>query len=70
MGIHVLAEGAETREHIDFLRAIGCEKIQGYYYSRPMPYELLREQFQEAGWQVETLPEEQALDAAAKLSDA
>ena len=64
MGIHVLAEGAETKEHIDFLRAIGCEKIQGYYYSRPMPYELLREQFQEAGWQVETLPEEQALDAA------
>ena len=63
MGIHVLAEGAETKEHIDFLRAIGCEKIQGYYYSRPMPYELLREQFQEAGWQVETLPEEQALDA-------
>lgn len=59
MGIHVLAEGAETKEHIDFLRAIGCEKIQGYYYSRPMPYELLREQFQEAGWQVETLPEEQ-----------
>ena len=64
MGIHVLAEGAETKEHVDFLRAIGCEKIQGYYYSRPMPYELLRERFQEDNWQIETLPEEQALDAA------
>lgn len=64
MGIHVLAEGAETKEHVDFLRAIGCEKIQGYYYSRPLPYELLREHFQEDNWQIETLPEEQALDAA------
>lgn len=64
MGIHVLAEGAETKEHVDFLRAIGCEKIQGYYYGRPMPYELLREHCKNTGWQIETLPEEQALDAA------
>lgn len=37
LGIHTLAEGVESEEHIEFLREIGCEKIQGYYYGRPMP---------------------------------
>ena len=64
MGIHVLAEGAETKKHVDFLRSIGCEKIQGYYYGRPMPYELLREHCKKKGWLLETLSEEQACDAA------
>jgi len=37
LGIHVLAEGVETEEHVRFLREIGCEKLQGFYYSRPVP---------------------------------
>lgn len=32
-----LAEGAETKSQVDKLRALGCEVIQGYYYSRPLP---------------------------------
>lgn len=64
MGIHVLAEGAETKEHVDFLRSLGCEKIQGYYYGRPLPYGLLCEHCRKSGWQIETLSEEQACDAA------
>ena len=39
LGIHTLAEGAETKAQVDFLRQIGCEKIQGYYFGRPMSYE-------------------------------
>ena len=39
LGIPVVAEGVETREQIDFLRSIGCEMIQGFYYSRPIPRE-------------------------------
>ena len=35
IGIATLAEGVETREHLDFLKEIGCGKIQGYYYGRP-----------------------------------
>ncbi len=35
LGIHTLAEGVETEEHIDFLKSIGCERIQGYYYGKP-----------------------------------
>lgn len=37
LGVHVLAEGVETEDHVNFLREIGCEKLQGFYYSRPVP---------------------------------
>ena len=39
LGIHSIAEGAEEREQIVALRELGCEKIQGYYYSKPIPVE-------------------------------
>ncbi len=35
--LKVIAEGAETKEHVDFLREHGCSTIQGYYYSKPLP---------------------------------
>ena len=37
--IPTLAEGVETKEQYDFLRRIGCEKIQGYYFGKPNPAE-------------------------------
>ena len=37
--IHTLVEGVETEEQFAYLRNIGCEKVQGYYFGRPMPYE-------------------------------
>lgn len=39
LSIHTLAEGAETREQVDFLRESGCEDIQGYFYGKPMSTE-------------------------------
>lgn len=35
----VVAEGVERREQVDFLRSIGCEYVQGYYFAKPMPVE-------------------------------
>ena len=37
MGLDVVAEGVETREQLERLRAIGCDYAQGYYFSKPMP---------------------------------
>jgi diguanylate cyclase (GGDEF)-like protein/PAS domain S-box-containing protein len=37
----VVAEGVETREQLDLLRACGCQELQGYVFSRPLPPEEL-----------------------------
>lgn len=39
LGFVCLAEGAEEKDQVDFLRRAGCDKIQGYYYSKPVPFE-------------------------------
>ena len=30
------AEGVETKDQVDFLKAINCDVAQGYYYSKPV----------------------------------
>ena len=37
--IHTLTEGVETLEQLEFLKSIGCEKAQGYFFSKPVPFE-------------------------------
>lgn len=39
MDIKIIAEGAETKEQVEFLRDNGCDYIQGYYFYKPMPEE-------------------------------
>jgi len=35
-GIQVVAEGAEKLEHMDFLRNLQCDEVQGFYISKPL----------------------------------
>ncbi len=35
--IDVLCEGVETKKQVDLLAKLGCRRIQGYYYSEPLP---------------------------------
>jgi len=37
LNLKVLAEGVETQQQLDILRASGCDYIQGYFFSRPLP---------------------------------
>ena len=38
LGMTILAEGVETKEQADWLLALGCDYLQGYYYSKPCPF--------------------------------
>lgn len=37
LGFRTIAEGVETRAQLDYLRAQGCDEIQGYFFGRPVP---------------------------------
>ena len=41
LGMRVIAEGVETQEQRQFLHAHGCDAMQGYYFSKPLPPEEL-----------------------------
>lgn len=43
MNLQVVAEGVETLEQVQYLSAVGCEKAQGYYFSRPVSSERVGE---------------------------
>ncbi len=43
LGQTVCAEGVETREQLEFLHSAGCDKVQGYLFSPPVPEEAFLE---------------------------
>jgi diguanylate cyclase (GGDEF)-like protein len=49
LGLTVVAEGVEGREHVTALRALGCDVAQGYHYARPMPGDQMTELLDRVG---------------------
>ncbi len=45
LNIRTVAEGVETKEQAEFLREIGCNKMQGYYFCKPIPLEEILERY-------------------------
>ncbi len=43
LGVETVCEGVEEKEQADFLREVGCTKLQGFYFSRPVPEETILE---------------------------
>ena len=46
LGIDMICEGVETEEEAIFLKEIGCEKLQGYFYNKPISLETIVEIYQ------------------------
>ena len=44
--IETIVEGVETEEQVAFLKEIGCTKLQGFYYCRPIPPEQIFERYE------------------------
>jgi len=40
-GMHILAEGVETKEQKDILTTFGCDRFQGFYFSKPLSKDVL-----------------------------
>lgn len=36
LGMPVITEGVETKDHVEFLKGIGCDMFQGYFFAKPM----------------------------------
>jgi EAL domain-containing protein (putative c-di-GMP-specific phosphodiesterase class I) len=41
LGLRVIAEGVETQAQLDLLRRVGCERAQGYLFSRPVDHQTI-----------------------------
>lgn len=51
----ITAEGVETQEQLDYLKMQGCDEGQGYYFSRPVPADIIAPMLQNSFQQMETI---------------
>ncbi len=47
LSLRVVAEGVETLGQLELLKKLGCDEIQGYYFSRPVPADVFEAMLQE-----------------------
>ncbi|MEH2147280.1 putative bifunctional diguanylate cyclase/phosphodiesterase [Nostoc sp.] len=53
--LKITAEGVETQEQLDYLKMQGCHEGQGYYFSCPMPAEIIAQMLQKSSQHMETI---------------
>ncbi len=64
LNLPVIAEGVEKKEQVQFLKSIGCEYVQGYYFARPMPVEEYEKlEFSGDGLFIEKQESDKSIDA-------
>ena len=52
IGMEIVVEGVETKETLEEFAKMGCDFIQGYYFSKPLPEQEFVKFIQEAGKEV------------------
>jgi diguanylate cyclase (GGDEF)-like protein len=52
LGLEVVAEGVETPEQMQYLASLGCDMVQGYYLSHPVPAQKVELQFNKLGSEI------------------
>ena len=50
MGLEVVAEGVENEISVNILKKIGCDKLQGYFFSKPLNIEDFNNWLQASQW--------------------
>lgn len=63
IGTWTLAEGVEAAEQAEFLRNLGCDKLQGFYFGKPLPLEQTLDGCRSRGIGIETPKERNFYDA-------
>ncbi len=51
LNLHTVAEGVEDNHDLDLVMAFDCERVQGYYFARPMPFVELTQWLNDSDWQ-------------------
>ncbi|WP_244661449.1 EAL domain-containing protein, partial [Lactobacillus nasalidis] len=64
LGVHTLCEGVESKEQIAFLKDVGCEVIQGYYYGKPNTFPEVVDRLKDLGVAWEGLDESSYFETA------
>lgn len=68
INMHTLAEGVETEEQFMYLRNIGCEKVQGYLFGKPMPYETALDHMSNQGIGIERSQDRKYYDDIGRIN--
>lgn len=69
LGVGTLAEGVETEQQANLLASIGCGMQQGFFYSEPLPLDVMMDQFEKSlGIPREPLEEEEYWNAVGKVN--
>jgi len=53
--LNITAEGVETQEQLDYLRMRGCDEGQGFYFSRPVPADIIAPMLQKSFQQIQII---------------